>query len=478
MRIGIRLAVLILCLRSLASAQTRPSGAASIPTAAPIDAATLQKMYERELGPLYKSADAEAYQKVNELVEHYFANPGERKRIIAAIETLGLDPNIVGRITRIRMSWPALTGGVYYINEKIGPHDAVYFLGIPKSYDRTKAWPLVIKLPAADAFVNTPPPGADKVKSIYTAWISEELSRHPDAVVIMPLLHLDELWGPSYPGMYSVIAPMWHAADLANIDPARVYLVGHSMSAHAAWNLALHFTTHFAAFTALAGGCSAEWQRLRLHNLRNVLPVVWHDRADKGIKVDSSRRPVQVLRTLKIPVEYEETDGVGHVPDAGIVQRTYERMRGRARELYPKWITFQSNRPDSMFNRLDWLQVYQALRPGDEKRLYFRHGSGFMKTYPNLWKVDAKLENNRITATTDNVQLLRFYFNDQMIDFTKPVTVVVNKRGRFEAMLKPSIDEMLKDQLFLGRGWRYFTAVVDVDLAPPEKSATSPTTRP
>jgi len=65
-----------------------------------------------------------------------------------------------------------------------------------------------------------------------------------------------------------------------------------------------------------------------------------------------------------------------------------------------------------------------------------------------------------------------------MIDFTKPVTVVVNKRGRFEAMLKPSIDEMLKDQLFLGRGWRYFTAVVDVDLAPPEKSATSPTTRP
>jgi hypothetical protein len=35
---------------------------------------------------------------------------------------------------------------------------------------------------------------------------------------------------------------------------------------------------------------------------------------------------------------------------------------------------------------------------------------------------------------------------------------------------------MLKDQLFLGRGWRYYTAVIDVDLAPPP--TTQPTTRP
>jgi hypothetical protein len=35
---------------------------------------------------------------------------------------------------------------------------------------------------------------------------------------------------------------------------------------------------------------------------------------------------------------------------------------------------------------------------------------------------------------------------------------------------------MLKDQLFLGRGWRYYTAVIDLDLAPPP--ATQPTTGP
>jgi hypothetical protein len=331
----------------------------------------------------------------------------------------------------------------------------------------------VIKLPAADAFVTKPMPDADQVKAIYVSWMSEELARHPDALVIMPLLHLDELYGPSYAGMNCVIAPMQHALGRVNVDPARVYMVGHSMSAHATWNLALHYTTYFAAFEALAGGCGAEWQRLRLMNLRHVLPVVWHDAKDELIKVDSSRRPVQILRGMKIPVEYEETEGVGHVPNDAIAQRGYERMRSKTRELYPKWITLQSNRPDTMFNRSDWVQVYQPLRPGEEKRLYFRHGSGYMRIFPNVWRVDAKLQNNKVTATTDNVEKLRFYFNDQMIDFSKPVTVIVNGRGRFEGMLKPNLEEMLKDQLFLGRGWRYYTAVVDVDLGPPPTRAAS-----
>jgi hypothetical protein len=41
-----------------------------------------------------------------------------------------------------------------------------------------------------------------------------------------------------------------------------------------------------------------------------------------------------------------------------------------------------------------------------------------------------------------------------------------------QGFVKQSIDEMLKDQVLLGRGWRYFTAAVDIDLIP------APTTRP
>jgi hypothetical protein len=53
------------------------------------------------------------------------------------------------------------------------------------------------------------------------------------------------------------------------------------------------------------------------------------------------------------------------------------------------------------------------------------------------------------------------------------VKVTVNKRIRFEGMVRPDVEQMLKDQIFLGRGWRYFTGVIDIDLASPPTTARS-----
>jgi hypothetical protein len=259
----------------------RPQAPASSPStsipadpSAAIPPAALQEMFKRELGNFYAPQTAPNLQQAHLLLEKYFAAPAaERKAIVAQIELLGLDPNIVGRIARIRLYWPALKGGVYYINERVGPHPVIYFLGVPDAYDRAKPWPLVIKLPGAHAFITDPPPGPDEVLKIYTDWIKEELGKHPDAVVLMPMLNLNELWGPSYAGMNSVIQPMHHVAGRLNIDPQRVYLLGHGMSAHATWNLALHYPTYFAAINPMAGGASAEWQRLRTMNLRNIFAV-------------------------------------------------------------------------------------------------------------------------------------------------------------------------------------------------------------
>ena len=65
-----------------------------------------------------------------------------------------------------------------------------------------------------------------------------------------------------------------------------------------------------------------------------------------------------------------------------------------------------------------------------------------------------------------------------MVDFDKPVTVMVNGKSRFSELVKQSTDEMLKDQIFLGRGWRYFTGIIDLDLTEPtSRPSTRPTTR-
>jgi hypothetical protein len=210
--------------------------------------------------------------------------------------------------------------------------------------------------------------------------------------------------------------------------------------------------------------------------LSNVLPVVWHDATDDVIKVGFSRSIVKALRDMKIDVEYEETKKVGHVPPPEVLQRTYEKVRARVRELYPKRVDIQSNRPDTIFNRSDWVQVYQPLNPGKGQNLLLKRGSGPLRVYQNSFRVQAALVGgNRIEAKTDNVAVLRFYLNDQMVDFREPVTVVVNGKERFKEKLTPDVETMLKDQLFLGRGWRYYTAVIDLDLAPP---TTQPATKP
>ena len=447
--------------------------------AEPIPRAELEAMYARELGRRFNAADAGPIHDAHVLLEAFFAEPNAkvRQEITGKLRDTKLDPNLLGRLARIRMHWPRLSPGVYYTNERHGPHDVRYFLGVPEGYDRTKPWPLAIKLPTVHAFLTDPMPGPERVTEIYTDWISEELAKHPDALVLMPLLNLDELYGPSLPGMNSVIQPLLHAAGRANVDPARVVLIGHSMSAHAAWNLGIHYPTYFAAINPLAGAMSGDWQRLRLMNLSNVLPVVWHDATDDVIKVGFSRSVVKALREMKIDVDYEETKNVGHAPPPDVLERTYEKARARVRELYPKSVDLQSNRPDTIFNRNDWLQIYQPLTTGKQVLMRIGRGSGRIRAYEKASRLQARLAGgNRIEVRTDNVATFRIYVNDEMIDFREPVTVSVHGKVRFEGKLSPDMETMLKDQLFLGRGWRHYTAVIDIDLAPPPSS--QPATKP
>jgi hypothetical protein len=455
---------------------TRPASEETIPQA------TLADMFRTELGAAYDPVQADQLYGAHQLIEKYFEahTAVERRSIIGQLEATEIDPNVLGRLCRIRSHWPTLAGGgIFYLNQKVGTYDARYFLGVPKTYDRTRAWPLVIKLPGATAFLTNPAPDAKRVVEIYTAWMTDELSKHGDAIVLMPLLNLDEVYGPSYAGMNSVIFPMLDAAERVNIDPARVYMVGHSMAAHGVWNLALHYPTYFAAINPMAGSANEDWQRLRLVNLRNVLPVVWHDDSDTVIKVNFSKSIVNALREQKVAVDFLETKGIGHAPTDEIVQTEYAKMRAKVRSLYPPQVWLQTNRPDVILNRSDWVQIYQPVETGKERNLFFRHGTGHMTIDDDSCSIKAEIANNRITISSDNINTFRLYVNDQLANMAMPVTVVVNKKVKFEGVVKASVEEMLNDQTFLGRGWRYYSGVIDIEMVPPAtRPSTRPTTRP
>ena len=149
-------------------------------------------------------------------------------------------------------------------------------------------------------------------------------------------------------------------------------------------------------------------------------------------------------------------------------------MRARVRQLYPPHVSLQSDRTETLFNRMDWIQVYQELQAGNDRTVRIQLGTGAIHLQ-NPFGIDAVLNQNTVTMSTSNVDSLRLYFNNTMVDFSKPVTVIANGRTRFQGMLTQNIEEMLKDELFLGRGWRYYTAVLDIDLSgyvpPPAQAA-------
>jgi len=264
--------------------------------------------------------------------------------------------------------------------------------------------------------------------------------------------------------MNNVIQPMLHVCGRVNIDPARVYMLGHGMSGHAVWNLAIHYPTYFAAIDPMAGGASVGFQLPRIKNLRNIFCVVWHDAEDKVIPVKASQEVVKTLRSLKYDVDYEETKGVGHAPSDQILDRLYDKLRSRTRQLYPQQVVQGSNRPEVIFNRNDWLQIFQQVATGKEQTFRWQFGSGSITLYASPYKADAKFTGpNNIEVQSENVDVMRIYLNDQMVDFSRPITVKGNGRVRFEGFVKPDMDEMLRDQVFLGRGWRYYTGYVDID---------------
>src|SRR4051794_33376529 len=159
-----------------------PSATAQESAAAPPDQgiprAQLEPIYRHELEGLYQPADADKVFAAHGLIEQYFAatTAAVRKKLVQDLEATGLDVNLLGRLCRVRMNWPALQpGGVYYVNERFGPHTVRYFVGVPAAYDRTRPWPLVVKLPGAHAFTTTPPPAGDQAADIYRGWAEEEL---------------------------------------------------------------------------------------------------------------------------------------------------------------------------------------------------------------------------------------------------------------------------------------------------------------
>jgi predicted peptidase len=104
-----------------------------------------------------------------------------------------------------------------------------------------------------------------------------------------------------------------------NVDPNRIYLMGHSMGAIGTWRIAPKYPDLWAALGMFAGS----GQPATLDRIRDLPQFVVHGDADRTVNVAGSRGMVARMRELGTPHEYIEVPGGGH---SDVVAPRLEKM--------------------------------------------------------------------------------------------------------------------------------------------------------
>jgi predicted esterase len=187
-----------------------------------------------------------------------------------------------------------------------------YRLYIPKAYDGTRAFPLVVALHGLGGT-------EDSMFGANYKVIPEAESR--GYIVVAPLgYRIDGFYGRGGAGdkrsQFSEKDVM-HALALVRaaykIDDRRIYLLGHSMGGIGTWTLGAKYPTIWASLAPISGVADPATVKV----MRDIPEVVVHGDADDTVPVSGSRAMVAEMKKLGVDVQYIEVPGGSHVSVPG-----------------------------------------------------------------------------------------------------------------------------------------------------------------
>ena len=250
-----------------------------------------------------------------------------------------------------------------------------------------------------------------------------------------------------------------------NIDPDRVFLMGHSMGGFGAYHHIQRQPDRFAAVVASSGSWSlAYWPVIQgtpfciVHGVHDARDHVrWH-----FTDIEYARWADKVLTQRKIDHVYLEHEGkhaIGFAREkiAGFFQSAGEMRRDpyyphialaspagfKASYCYP----VEHNR---------WLTLNKAVNGRLPYDALVVHGADDFFTWRLEHRViereGAAIEavnrgDNTIAVTTRNVARFTVWLHPRMVDIAKPVVILVNGKQRFSGKVKPSLATALESYL-------------------------------
>ena len=131
---------------------------------------------------------------------------------------------------------------------------------------------------------------------------------------------------------------------------------------------------------------------------------------------------------MGVPLVFRPQPDAGHDTSWWPTERArYEAfVHEHRREAHPAALSWQTERTDR-FNRIKWL-VIDRLGRGSNDATFPEVG---VFPHRNPGRVDIERRGNTFTASTRGVQAFRLLLSPDVVDFSQPVTVIVNGRQRF-----------------------------------------------
>ncbi|OQW34246.1 MAG: hypothetical protein A4E19_01950 [Nitrospira sp. SG-bin1] len=254
-----------------------------------------------------------------------------------------------------------------------------------------------------------------------------------------------------------------------HVDPDRVFLTGMSNGGIGAWLIGMHHAPLFAGLAPMASGLDNVLMPF-LANLRNTPVYIIHGTKDQVMPVDLSRSIVRELDLLGYPHVYREHQrehpiAGGHYFPKEELPDLVDWFGHQRREPLPARLTIV--RDGSHFQAFNWVRLDSTdpIAAFSDDLVDKRDERIKRRVYARL---DASMVgHNRIEVKAEHVQRYSLFLNAQLIDFSKPLTVVTNGRLSFEGVVIPSVETLLRQARLRHDPERLFPVHLTIDLAKP-----------
>lgn len=266
-----------------------------------------------------------------------------------------------------------------------------------------------------------------------------------------------------------VLETIRQARQRYHVDPDRIFLTGMSNGGIGAWLIGMHHAPLFAGLAPMASGLDNVLMPF-LANLRSTPVYIIHGAKDQVMPVDLSRSITRELEVLGYPHVYREHQrehpmAGGHYFPKEELPDLIAWFNSQRREPLPTSLTVV--RDGSHFQPFNWVRLDSTdpIAAFSDDLVDKRDERIKRRVYA---RIDASIAgNNRIEVKAEHVQRYSLFLNEQLIDFSKPLTVVTNGRLSFEGSVTPSVETLLRQARLRQDPARLFSVHLTIAIAKP-----------